>query len=126
MPTLHNLTIWRGADAIEVWRALDSSGNPVNLAGYTLRLVVRNARGTTIVARDLALESGMSARALARANAIYGSTSGCIEFSMTRLETRNLDSNGQTSYEIEPRIGGFQDPPMFYGAISVMGGLNDD
>ena len=126
MPTLHNLTVWRGTDAIEIWRALDSSNNPVNLSGYSLRLIVRNSRGQTVVARDLLLENAMSARGIARASAVYGSTSGCIEFSMTRIETRNLDANGQTTYEIEPRIDGFQNPPMFYGAISVMGGLNDD
>lgn len=128
MPTKYNIVdVWKGADFLRVCRALDVNDVPLDLTGYTMRLVVRNGRGALIFSRDLAMEGGMSARAQGYATAAgFTTTRGCIELTMTREDTRLLDGDGLTTYEIEPRIGGFQEPPMFYGAMIAAGGGNDD
>ena len=126
MPTQRNLEIWRGSDPLEIWRAYDASGNPIDFTGYTLRFVVRDRTNTVVIANNLLLESAMSARAISRANAVWGSTNGCISVEMTRAQSLLLEIGASSKYEIEPRISGIQEPPIFFGVVVVKGGVNDE
>jgi hypothetical protein len=126
MPTQRNIEIWRGSDPLEIWRAYDASGNPVDFTGYTLRFVVRDRANNIVIANNLLLESAMPARAISRASAVWGNTNGCIAVEITRAQSMLLEVGASSKYEIEPRIDGFQEAPMFFGVVIVKGGVNDD
>ena len=126
MPTQRNIEIWRGSDPLEIWRVYDLNRNPIDFTGYVLRFVVRDRSNNIIIANNLLLESAMPARAVTRAISLWGATTGCIAISMTRVQSMLLEAGASSKYEIEPRIDGFQQEPVFFGVIIGKGGVNDE
>jgi len=123
MPTQRNIEIWRGSDPLEIWRAYDASGNPVDFTGYTLNLIVKDRSGNTIISNFLKFNASMPARAIARANEVWGSTVGCIAFEMTRTQSLLIEVGANSKYWIEPEINSIKDAPMFYGVITGKSGV---
>lgn len=108
MPALYDLDIWKGND-LSVGLIFKDDAARFDLTGSEL------------VFRAAWKGDGQLRQVLD----ITDAAAGEAELTLTFEQTRTLPDRKAVSYEIERRIDGIQ-TTLLYGAVNVLGGVNDD
>lgn len=123
MSTERNIDVWQGSQHVEIWRAKNPAGNPVDFTGFELRITVENSKGNKVVQRNLNVATAIIGDSAIAAIATFGDLSGCIEIKLTETETKLIDQGSK--YEIEPVASGVVNEPFFNGIFNAKSELKN-
>lgn len=88
----YDITIEQGADFVEVWTWKDENGSPVNLTGYSARMMVRKKVEDASPILDCTTANN---------RIVLGGTAGTITFAVPASVTALLPTVANAVYDLE-------------------------